>query len=203
MNRKEMPYDEFVELLAIRLREMRDAPPEEQERLGRMAWRMTLRDVPWRVVLAAIRTEFGASREPEALHVELLSGAASSDTLKPSGYQSNRKSAEYPPERPFELDPRDLSPGTPPALRHEVGRYERERLSSNTRQAIRMARHARRWHEIRKMRSVLMNIDQGYLKRMLGAESDTLNQEINALLRSWAPLVRERQQSGRGARRRR
>jgi len=48
-----------------------------------------------------------------------------------------------------------------------------------------------------------MNIDQGYLKRMLGAESDTLNQEINALLRSWAPLVRERQQSGRGARRRR
>jgi len=64
MNRKEMPYDEFVELLAIRLREMRDAPPEEQERLGRMAWRMTLRDVPWRVVLAAIRTEFGASREP-------------------------------------------------------------------------------------------------------------------------------------------
>jgi hypothetical protein len=98
------------------------------------------------------------------------------------------------------LDPRDLAAGPHPPIPHE--NYERDRLSANTRHALRLARHARRWHEIRKMRNVLMNIDQGHLQRILGSESEILSQEINALLRSWAPLVRDRQH-GKLTRRRR
>lgn len=222
MDRSEMAYDDFASLLTTRLRHVRAANPDQQRILTERAWDLVQRKIPWSVVLAATRAsanELGI----EDLSDPGLSAPALSDpsvieadgeSVAPGGALAGREDAEAaplrlppafegPPDAFSRIDPRDLAQLPPPPLRREAGRFEREQLSANTRQAIRMGRQARRWHEIRKMRNVLMNIDQGYLKRMLGAESDALNQEINALLRSWAPLVREQQHGGRPTRRRR
>ena len=250
MIQTQLTFDEFREMICVRLREVREAEPELQERLARRAWTMSRNGVPWPVVLACTRSGCMLAFEmlettPEVVSNDLppanesalpvsseqhnLSEAASAETAAPmlnameaieaDGVDGDEASA--PTEDLIEkldedeagsapghsayvmghVDPQDLAREAPLPLRREVGRYERERLSSATRQAIRMAHHAKRWHEIRKMRNVLMGIDQAYLKRMLGDESEALSQEINALLRSWAPLVRERQ--GRPMRRRR
>ena len=199
-----MSVEALHELLVVRLKEVRMASPGVQDRLARRAWEMVQRDVPWYVVLSATRISAGPGQDDSGCQMPggIASGEPEAEAVATTAEdQTHLNDAGEPARR--QVDERDLAMEPAPPLRHEVGRYERERLSANTRQAIRMARHARRWHEIRKMRSVLMNIDQAYLKRMLGAESDTLNQEINTLLRSWAPLVRDRHAGGRDQRRHR
>ena len=221
MDRKQMTCEELQGVLQVRLREMRALDEDEQKRLARTAWEMVQRGVPWHVILASTR---GGATTPS---LEIGAGAGLSEETASDlpatrggtdGYSKIDTGTEDPGFRVDDIgvedicrsghvrpgpEQEDLALEPPPPLRHEVGRYERDRLAANTRQAIRMARHARRWHEIRKMRNVLLSIDQGYLKRMLGSESDSLNQEINALLRSWAPLVRDRPPASRGPRRRR
>lgn len=208
MDRKEMSQSDLRELLSIRLRKFRSLEEEEQERLGQRAWEMVQKDVEWPIVLAATRAACSALPEDEDTpslmgHDRSPRHNAPAERDDAKADQFSQWSSNEQSDRWAALSGGDLAATPPPPVRHEVGRYERERLSSNTRQAIRMARHARRWHEIRKMRNVLLNIDQAYLKRMLGTESDALSGEINALLRSWAPLVKDRQGGGRAGRRRR
>ena len=66
--------------------------------------------------------------------------------------------------------------------RSEAKAREREQFSTNVRQLLREARAARQPHERKKMRRMLMGIDQQKLRRALGREGQELSEQIREIL---------------------
>lgn len=81
-----------------------------------------------------------------------------------------------------------VEPPAHPAQRSERKREERERLHHHATLLLREARQARGRHEIKKMRNLLLKLDQRELRRVLGRSGDDLCRQINVWLRGTAPL---------------
>lgn len=80
----------------------------------------------------------------------------------------------------------DPSRGGPP--RRERRREERERLHQYLVGLVRQARQARGRHEVKKIRSLLLRVDQREVRRSLGLEGEELCRQMNTWLRSAAPM---------------
>jgi hypothetical protein len=72
--------------------------------------------------------------------------------------------------------------------RKEAKSAEREALLQHTRRLIREAKAAKQPYERKKLRRVLMSIDQAYLRRVLGKDAVELCMQINEFLRDCRDL---------------
>ncbi len=105
-----------------------------------------------------------------------------------------REDAEHPQEvfgrenvrRFIEENAVTMPPRGGTSLRREWKRLQRERLLVHTIGLVRRARGAKAHHEVKKMRNVLLKVDQRELRRVLGSEGDELSRQISVLLRAFA-----------------
>jgi hypothetical protein len=78
------------------------------------------------------------------------------------------------------------------APRKETRQRSRESLHDRLSSLILSARSATRRHELLRLRREMLGLDQGYIRRTLGAEGERLCGEMNAWLMDAATRLRER-----------
>ena len=155
--------EELSSYLDSRIRILSVLNDAHREEILQAVREMVARDMPRAFVLSSARSlaQQFASEEEEAEQPE--------DAERQRFIEENA----LPPEE-------RVQPKRQP--RSEAKAREREEFTANVRRMLREARSARQPHERKKMRRMLMGIDQQKLRRVLGREGQELSDEIREIL---------------------
>lgn len=157
--------------LTEQLPDLHSTPEARRVQLLRLTRALLARSWPTAFILSGVRSTAGVLDDLDALPApdDVMQREEVRRFIAEHG-TSNGRGGRYP-------------------LARETRRAERERLLQFVTTAIRDARSARARHEVKRMRRVLMRIDQREVRRVLGREAEELCQQINAILRSTAALL--------------
>jgi hypothetical protein len=169
MEPQDLSSEELEELLKKRIRVFATLEEEERKAVAAFAREQIARRMPFDFVLSSART---LARQK----------AAEAEEEEHPGDLERRQFIEanaLPPEE-------RVSARSQP--RREAKAREREALAARIRELLREARSARQPHERKRMRRMLLGVDQAKLRRSLGREGQRLVEEIQALLLQSADL---------------
>ncbi len=157
-------------LLAAAVPQLGRLSAEDQHRLSEMARDLRARGMQETFIRASLKSTAEVMRE--------LSGDEGRDPI-----------FQREPVKRF-IEQNQVAEGPRGQLhpRRERKREEREHLQVNVTQLLREARLSRGRHEIKKIRNMLLKLDQREVRRQLGGEGEELCRQINAWLRSTASM---------------
>jgi hypothetical protein len=163
MEPQSLTSEELYALLNTRIRLFASLSDARREQVLRLVQDQVSRKMPIEFILSSARSVVNeyAAEEEEALH--------------PPDEERRRfiEAHALPPEE-------RVSAKSQP--RREAKAREREELALRVRDLLGEARSARQPHERKKMRRLLMGLDQARIRRTLGTEGEELCQQIAAIL---------------------
>jgi hypothetical protein len=163
MEPQSLTSEELYALLNSRIRLFSSLSDARREQILQLVQDQVARKMPIEFVISSARSmiqQFAAEDE-EALH------------------PPDRERQRFIEENALPPEERVSARSQP---RRETKAREREELAQRIRGLLQEARSARQPHERKKMRRLLMGVDQARLRRTLGAEGDEMCEQISSLL---------------------
>lgn len=168
MELQQLGKKELAKFLEEQVDLFRELPKPDQDRLVSMAQVLIARSFPESFVLKGVAST--ASVMEDLRH-------APGDIMESEHVRRFIRENSIPEERHIPREPA-----------RETKREEREQFLESITSIISEARSVKSRHEIKKMRRVLLGIDQRCMRQVLGRDADEPLREIRQLLNEWAPI---------------
>jgi Xaa-Pro aminopeptidase len=168
MELQNLDKKEMVKFLSERVERFNQLSKSDQDRLVSIAQVMSARHFSEEVILAGVNSTASVMEDLSPDPDDIMNSEQVQKFLRENVTPERRK----PPRRPA----------------REVKQVEREDFLESINSTLREARSVKGRHEIKKMRRILLGIDQRNMRQVLGRDAEEPIREIRTLLNDWAPL---------------